>query len=146
MLRLSSLVELNFSRNNLTDVCLATFTKLLVQCPELCRLKLQKNQLQLAKPNHQMLLVDLLRSSLQLLTLDLSENKMEDSAVEIIERAVVFAQNPPLREIDLSSNLFTNYGSWRLFKGNLVMIKNHEYMVFILYPIPFSLEIFTDGF
>lgn len=51
-----------------------------------------------------------------------------------------------MREIDLSTNLFSKYGSWRLFKGNLIMMKNHEYLLFILYPIPFNLEIFTEGF
>jgi hypothetical protein len=61
-----------------------------------------------------------------------------------MERSVIFAQNPPIKEIDLSNNAFSKYGSWRLFKGNLVTIKNHNYMTFLLYPIPFNLEIFTE--
>lgn len=65
--------------------------------------------------------------------------------MEIIEKSVIFSQNPPLKEIDLCHNAYTKYGSWRLFKGNLVMKKNHDYMQFILYPIPFNVDIFNEG-
>lgn len=146
MLRLTSLNEINLNRNSLTDRCLKSMAKMVLQCPDLNRIKLAKNQLQFGKQDTQMLLLDLLRSSQQLMHLDFSENKLEDSCIELIERAVIFAQNPPLKELDISSNLFSKYGSWRLFKGNLIMIKNHEYMVFLLYPIPFNIEIFTEGF
>lgn len=139
LLKLTGLAELVLCSNRLSDKAFVVVSKMCVQCVDLCMIKASHNMVELGQVQGQQLFVDLLRSISQLVYLDFANNKIGDAAIEIIERAVIFAQNPPIKEIDLSNNAFSKYGSWRLFKGNLVTIKNHNYMAFVLYPVPFNM-------
>lgn len=58
---------------------------------------------------------------------------------------MIFPHNPPLKEINLSYNRFSKKTAWRLFVGNQKFMKYHEYMNFIIYPVPFKEETFPSN-
>lgn len=58
---------------------------------------------------------------------------------------MIFPHNPPLEEINFSFNKFSKKGAWRLFVGNSRMMRYHNYMNFVLYPVPFKDQTFPDS-
>ena len=72
-------------------------------------------------------------------------NEISDTCIEQLEKFVLFSLNPPIDEIDLSFNRFSKKGAWRLFVGNKDHFKSHKYMNFIIYPLPFKVEIFPNN-
>lgn len=79
-----------------------------------------------------------------ILNLNLSHNKINDNAVVNIEKYILFALNPPIEEMDISFNEFSLKGAWRLYLGFLKNFRNHVYLNFLIYPIPFKKEIFAE--
>ena len=68
-----------------------------IESTELNVIKISHNLIEISNQSKFQLLVDLLRSVSQLVYLDFSYNRIGDSAIESIEKSLVFARDPPVK-------------------------------------------------
>lgn len=86
----------------------------------------------------------MLKHAKQELVLNFSYNMINDNSIDNIQNNILIPINPPIQEINISFNKFTKDGEWRLFAMNMEMEPYHSRMTFIIYPVPFHVDIFKN--
>ena len=92
-LKLDVIMHLDLSHNKLTDNVLPIIQRLCRESSKFSYINLGHNLISL---NSSTLLFNLLKSVQTALNLHLNHNDICDSSIELIEKAIIFPQNPPL--------------------------------------------------
>lgn len=81
---------------------------------------------------------------LQELQLDLSNNMIDDRCITAIEARMLYDDSNQIAVFNLSYNQLTKQGIWRLYLGYVESKKLQNQFQMILFPLPFSVELFQN--
>ncbi|CAD8200742.1 unnamed protein product [Paramecium pentaurelia] len=137
------LQQLDFSQNSVDDRGIDQIAMLFEKCLDINYINLSANIIQ---GKEQYLEIFLLKAGaiLNKVSIDLSQNQLNDSSILIIENRIIKDDNCQIININLSYNRYSKDGQMSLF--NLFSKKAKPNLIYKIYPLPYTQNIVEQLF